>query len=628
MTRLLYSLVAICGLVACAEAESPTHSFVTQEITRFDEEPWAMAFLPDGRVLVTTQPGTLLLVTQDGQVSAPLNGVPEVSFAGQGGLGDVALHPDFEDNRLVYLSYAEAGDDGTRGAAIARGRLSDDASALVDVEVIWRQLKIEGNGHYGHRMVFSPDGYLFVSSGDRKKFDPAQDLDSNLGKMLRLNDDGTAAAGNPFESRGGVSAEIWSYGHRNPLGHDFDSDGRLWSTEMGPRGGDELNLVVKGENYGYPLVSNGRHYNFVNIPDHDTRPDLAAPALWWTPVIAPGGFIIYEGDEFPAWKGNGFAAGLKSEALVRIEFEGESAVEAERFDMGERMRAVVEGPNGAIWMLAEDGALLKLTAQQGGGKDVGWRTPDADNLMIMTLPQGEVVIELAPEFAPKSVENIRKLVKDRYFDGLAIMRSHDNYVAQWGDPNFDNENAKSIGDAAETIEAEFLRSKDGLEIAPVDSRDAYADGVGFVDGFPVAWDDENAWMTHCYGMLGVARGMTTDSGNGTGLYVVTGHAPRHLDKNITLAGRVLSGIEHLSSLPRGTGPLGFYESPEEYTTILEIRMASEDDVSPAIDVMDTNSTAFEDYVAGRTTRTNEWFVDPTGRIELCNLHPPVRSAEK
>lgn len=362
MRKLPFVLVALCGLTGCAEAESPTR-FASEEIAQFNQ-PWALAFLPDGRMLVTEKRGSLVLATQDGDVSAPIAGVPEVAYGGQGGLGDVALHPDFEQNRLVYLSYAEAGDgdDDTRGAAIARGRLSDDDSTLLSVEVIWRQLKTSGKGHYGHRMLFSPDGHLFVTSGERQKFDPAQDLDSNLGKILRLNDDGTPAPGNPFESRGGVSAEIWSYGHRNPLGIDFDETGQLWINEMGPRGGDELNLVIRGDNYGYPLVSNGRHYNFIDIPDHDTRPDLKAPALWWTPVIAPSDFMIYRGDEFPAWKGNGFSTGLKAETLVRIEIDGEKAREVERFDMGERMRAVVEGPEGAIWMLSDEGPLSKLTA--------------------------------------------------------------------------------------------------------------------------------------------------------------------------------------------------------------------------------------------------------------------------
>ena len=614
---------ALFGAVAKADNHTP---FITTEVAEF-REPWALTFLPDGRMLVTEKHGTLHVVTRDGDISDPVSGVPAVEHGGQGGLGDVVLHPEFAENRLVYLSYAEPGSGNTRGAAIARGTLSADDSRLVNVEVIWRAVPaVSGRKHYGHRLVFSDDGYLFVSSGERGKFDPAQDLKSNLGKILRLNHDGTPAKGNPFEVMGGVSAEIWSFGHRNPLGIDIDEDGQLWNVEMGPRGGDELNRVVKGANYGYPIVSNGRHYSGRDIPDHDTRPEFKAPAVWWTPVISPADFMFYSGDEFPEWKGNGLAAGLTAQSLVRIEFDGENAREVERFDMGDRMRAIAQGPNGAIWMLSQGGSLLKLTARAGGSKEDngGWRTPAPDNLLVMTLPDGEVVIELAPHFAPKVVANIRTLVSEGYFDGLAVLRSHDNYVAQWGDQNFGEEDAKSLGTAAETVKAEFSRPLEGLTVTPVDSRDAYADNVGFSDGFPMAHDGENAWLTHCYGMLGVARGMEPDSGNGTSLYVVTGHAPRHLDKNIALAGRVLSGIEHLSSLPRGTAELGFYETAAEMTRITSIRLGSDLDEPPSVQVMDTSSEEFQQYVEARTTRTNEWFLDKVGRIELCNLHPPVR----
>ncbi len=361
MRKLVACLAASTVLIACAQADDQ-QPFRVEKVAEL-REPWALAFLPDGRMLVTEKYGTLHVVTQDGAVSEPIAGVPDVDAGGQGGLGDVALHPDFVENRRIYLSYAEPGSEKTRGAAIVQATLSDDERRLEDVAVIWRQVpKVTGRGHYGHRLLFSDDGYLFVSSGERQKFDPAQDLNSNLGKILRLNDDGTPAEGNPFFTRGGVTAEIWTLGHRNPLGIAFDENGRLWNVEMGPRGGDELNRVVKGTNYGYPIVSEGRHYNFIDIPDHDTHPEFKAPALSWTPVISPGGFMIYTGDEFPAWKGNAFAAGLSSQSLVRIELDGENAREIERFDMGERMRAVVQGPNGAVWMLAESGALLRLTS--------------------------------------------------------------------------------------------------------------------------------------------------------------------------------------------------------------------------------------------------------------------------
>jgi len=357
LTGLLLSVMAS----ASGQDDRP---FAVQEIASFDE-PWAMAFMPDGRLLVTEKQGRLLVVTQDGEKSAPVAGVPDVDYGGQGGLGDVALHPDFAENGSVYLSYAEAGDNDTRGAAVVRATLTltSEGGALSDLSVIWRQQpKVTGRGHYGHRLLFSQDGYLFISSGERQKFDPAQDMQSNLGKILRLRDDGSVPADNPFAARGGVTAQIWSLGHRNPLGIAFDASGQLWNVEMGPRGGDELNRVLRGKNYGYPVVSNGDHYNGKDIPDHDTRPEFEAPKVWWTPVISPGGFAVYSGDLFPQWRGNGFIAGLSAQALIRIEFDGENAREAERFEMGKRIRAVKEGPDNAIWLLEDrsGGRLLKL----------------------------------------------------------------------------------------------------------------------------------------------------------------------------------------------------------------------------------------------------------------------------
>jgi len=360
--RHLIVLVSI-ALTACATAESE-HPFAVHAVAEFNE-PWAMEFLPDGRLLITEQNGRLLVVTQDGNV-AEISGVPGVDYGGQGGFGDVTLHPDYADNGIIYLSYVEAGDDDTRGAAVATATLSvdDDGGSLADVSVIWRQVpKVTGRGHFGHRLLFSADGYLFISSGDRQKFDPAQDMQSNLGKIIRLHPDGSVPADNPFADQGGVTAQIWSLGHRNPLGIAFDAEGQLWNTEMGPRGGDELNRVVRAENYGYPIVSNGRHYNGKDIPDHDTRPEFAAPKAWWDTVISPGGLMIYSGQLFADWDSNGFIPGLSSESLVRIEFDGTEAREAERFDMDKRIRAVEQGPNGGIWLLEDEsgGRLLKLT---------------------------------------------------------------------------------------------------------------------------------------------------------------------------------------------------------------------------------------------------------------------------
>jgi len=347
--------------------------FAVEQVTRFDE-PWAMTFLPDGRLLVTEKPGTMRLYDVARDTVGEIVGIPEVVHGGQGGLGDVVLHPDFEDNHLVYISYAEAGDDDTAGAAVARARLVLDGSgggSLQDLEVIWRQVpKVTGRGHYAHRILFH-DGMLWISSGDRQKFDPAQDMQSNLGKILRLNEDGSVPGDNPFADQGGVAAEVWSLGHRNPLGFLFDAEGRLWNHEMGPKGGDELNLVVRGENYGYPIVSNGDHYDGRPIPNHDTRPEFRAPVITWTPVISPSSFIIYDGGAFPEWSGSGLIGGLSSQSLVRIAFDGESAREAERFDMGTRIREVEQGPDGAVWLLEDGGRgasgnLLKLTPAGGG----------------------------------------------------------------------------------------------------------------------------------------------------------------------------------------------------------------------------------------------------------------------
>ncbi len=342
--------------------------FQTTHITSFDE-PWAMTFLPDGRMLVTEKAGRLLVATQSGEQSNPISGLPAVDYGGQGGLGDVVLHPDYAENGIIYLSYAEAGEGNVRGAAVMRAQLTltEDGGELSRQEVIWRQVpKVTGRGHYGHRMAFDADGYLFISSGDRQKFDPAQDMEQNLGKIVRLNDDGSLPPDNPFADQGGVAAEVWSLGHRNPLGLAFAPDGKLWNQEMGPQHGDELNLVIKGENYGYPIVSNGDHYDGRKIPDHDTRPEFEAPKVYWVPAISPGGLLFYTGELFPEWQGSAFLGGLSSMALIRVEFDGDTAAEAERFDMGERIREVEQGPDDAIWILEDgrnknSGRLLKLT---------------------------------------------------------------------------------------------------------------------------------------------------------------------------------------------------------------------------------------------------------------------------
>ncbi len=344
----------------------PDQPFVRTEFARFDE-PWAMTLLPDGRLLVTEKQGRLKLFNPATRQVGEIAGVPAVAYGGQGGFGDVVLHPQYASNHLVYLSYAEAGANNTRGAVVVRAKLTLDAGgggSLSNLQAIWQQLpKVSGDGHYGHRIAFDHAGKLWISSGERQKFTPAQDLQSNLGKILRLNDDGSVPADNPFASQGGVAAQVWTLGHRNPLGLAFDAAGRLWEHEMGPMGGDELNLIVRGDNYGWPIVSNGDNYDGSDIPDHATHPEFHAPEVSWTPVIAPAGFIIYSGSMFPYFRGDGFIGGLKSQALVRIRFNGVQAREAARYDMGQRIREVEQGPDGAIWLLEDgtDARLWKLT---------------------------------------------------------------------------------------------------------------------------------------------------------------------------------------------------------------------------------------------------------------------------
>ena len=292
--------------------------------------------------------------------------MPKVDFGGQGGLGDVALAPDFARSGGVYLTWVEAGAGDTRGAVLGMGVIDLDARSWKQpVQVIWRQTpKVTGRGHFSHRIAFSPDGkYLFLSSGERQKFTPAQDLSNNLGKVLRLNRDGTPAAGNPFAGKGGVSAEIWSYGHRNLLGLQFDAQGRLWDLEHGPLGGDELNLVKPGRNYGWPLVSDGDHYSGEKIPRHATRPDLAAPAISWNPVIAPGDFIFYSGRMWREWKDQALIAGMVYPGLVRVRIDGEKAREAARYPLGSRIREIREAPDGSLLVLEDGkaGRLLRLS---------------------------------------------------------------------------------------------------------------------------------------------------------------------------------------------------------------------------------------------------------------------------
>ncbi|WP_443019754.1 PQQ-dependent sugar dehydrogenase [Sphingomonas adhaesiva] len=348
-------------------ATSGALPFATAAVADFDQ-PWAMTFLPDGRMLVTEKRGDLLLVSADGRTRRTVATLP-VDAAGQGGLMDVVLAPDFATSGRVYFSYSAAGEGG-KGVVLARGRLDTSTAGgerLQSIEALWRASPlVDGNGHYSGRIAFSPDGrYLFFTAGDRQKFTPAQDKGGTLGKVLRLTPDGQPAPGNPLAAQG-FKPEVWSYGHRNLLGIAFDAQGNLWEQEMGPKGGDEVNLILPGRNYGWPNVSNGSHYDGRDIPDHAAGDGYEAPKVWWNPAISPAGLMIYSGNLFPQWKGDAFIGGLSSQSLVRVDVNGTSATKGDQWSMGARIREVEQGPDGAIWVL-EDGAdgsqgrLLKLT---------------------------------------------------------------------------------------------------------------------------------------------------------------------------------------------------------------------------------------------------------------------------
>jgi len=376
-----------------------TKPFRIKPVATFDD-PWALAFLPDHRMLVTEKPGRLWLVATTGD-KTPVDGVPQVHFEGQGGLLFVATAPDFAQSRHVYLTYAEPGAGGD-GLALARATL-DLASArpaLRDLTVIWRQLPRGAGGQFGGYIAFSPDGrHLFLTAGERQRFTPAQDADQALGKVLRLTLDGKPAPGNPGAGRTGATtlgvidppdnsgsaasaparkatmpspnltpAETWSTGHRNSYGLAFDAEGHLWETEMGPQGGDELNLIEPGRNYGWPVVSYGKNYDDTPIASPAGNARFQQPALYWNPVIAPAGLAFYQGSMFPQWRGSAFIGGLASTALIRVTFHGMVPREAERWDMGARIRAVMAGPDGALWLLEDgaDGRLLRLTSSRAG----------------------------------------------------------------------------------------------------------------------------------------------------------------------------------------------------------------------------------------------------------------------
>ncbi|QGU04200.1 PQQ-dependent sugar dehydrogenase [Corynebacterium comes] len=339
---------------------SGLEAFAVAEHGSFDEG-WAMSFLPGtDHLLVSERGGSLQLRDQRTGEVTQVSGMPDVHHAGQAGMHDIILGPDFETDGTVYLSWVRDHDLGAQGV-VGRGTLDPDTAALTDLDVIWEQTPTSGDGHFSLRMLIR-DAHLFVTSGDRQKFGPAQEKETNLGAVVRLTLDGEPAPANPWAEEGGVAAELWTIGHRNPLGIAEDEEGNLWVSEMGPRGGDELNLLVEGQNYGWPEASMGVHYDGSPIPDHASGDGFQAPAEYWVPSISPGSLMIYRGELFEGWQGNAFIGGLSGERLVRVQIDGTRADAVEQWDMGERIRAVAEAPDGALWVLEDGnrGRLLEL----------------------------------------------------------------------------------------------------------------------------------------------------------------------------------------------------------------------------------------------------------------------------
>lgn len=372
MKHAAFALALTLGLAAPTYSREQTVTAATERgpvrlviVATGLEHPWGMAFLPDGRALVTERPGRLRVVGRDGQLGPPLGGLPAVDVTGQGGLLDVALDPDFGANQRVYLSYAEPRADGN-GTAVARGRLTDQG--LVDVQVIFRQQPtIAGRHHFGSRLVFARDGRLFVTLGDRNSERArAQTLDTHLGKVVRLESDGAVPADNPFVDRTGAKPEIWSYGHRNVQGAALHPQtGELWTNEHGPKGGDELNRTLAGRNYGWPTVTYGVEYSGAKISDSPTVPGFEPPVHYWVPSIATSGLLFYTGDKFPQWRGNAFVGGLASEQVARLELDGDRVVHEETLlkgVVGQRVRDVEQGSDGCIYLLtdAKEGRLLRI----------------------------------------------------------------------------------------------------------------------------------------------------------------------------------------------------------------------------------------------------------------------------
>lgn len=362
-------LLTICFLALSISVYAQKPTVITEDadieiqvLAEGLDHPWGMVFLPDGQLLFTERGGNIKILNKENKVSEPLKGTPEVFAEDQGGMLDIALDPDFKTNNTIYFSYAEPGENNTATTVLAKAKL--ERNEIVESKVIFRMEPIvEGAKHFGGRIVFSTDGKLFLTLAERFKNEPAQDLGNQLGTIIRINKDGSTPADNPFTNRADAKDEIWSYGHRNILSAAIDpATGQLWVAEMGPMGGDEMNMPVKGKNYGWPVVSHGQHYDGEKIAKPDTKGDFEKAKIVWTPTISPSGMIFYNGEMFPEWKGQALIGGLTSTGIVRVKINGENAEEKERIPLAVRTRDVAQAADGSIYVITDEknGKILRL----------------------------------------------------------------------------------------------------------------------------------------------------------------------------------------------------------------------------------------------------------------------------